>query len=384
MLTGAYHPDVSGGGVQCRSIVRALSVPLHFTVLTTTRDTTLPREARADGGRVVRVVVGNPARRHRAMSAVRLAWDLIRLRHDVLHLHGFTGKSIVALLTARALRRRTLLTVHTAGNDDPGTQRRQRCGALRLWLYRGVDRIVAVSPALRDECLAGGVPRQRVREIPNAVECDRFRPAAAEERAAARAVLGWPAGRPIILFVGFFSRDKGPHVAVETWRRLRSQGLDPVLVMVGSTDARYHEVDTTLVEGIRGEQAASGGSLRLVERAAEIAVCYRAADVFVLPSVREGLSLALLEAMASGLPCVASRLEGSTDCVVTSGENGILVPAADVNAFAAAVSSLLQDADTARRLGQAARHTIERRYSADGMAREYLRCYRELMPWWNV
>ena len=279
MLTGAYHPDVSGGGVQCRSIVRALRALLQFTVLTTTRDATLPRDARDDGVRVVRVAVGHPARRPRALSAARLAWDLIRLRHDVLHLHGFTAKSIVGLLAARVLRRRTLLTVHTSGNDDPGAQRHRRCGALRLWLYHGVDRIVAVNPALRDACLAEGLPRQRVLEISNGVECDRFRPAAdAGEKVAARAALGWPAGGPVILFVGFFSRDKGPHVAVETWRRLRDQGLDPVLVMVGSTDARYDEVDAALVERVRREQAASDGPLRLVERAPTPARASRRSD----------------------------------------------------------------------------------------------------------
>lgn len=381
MLTGAYHPDVSGGGVQCRSIVRALRASVPFTVLTTTRDTTLPRHGREDGVLVVRVAVGGRSRRDRAMSALRLAWNMMRLRHDILHLHGFTHKSIFGLLAARLLRRRTLLTVHTAGNDDPGSQRGRRLAALRLWLYHGVDRIVAVSPGLRDECLAAGLPRQRVLEIPNGVECDRFRPAAdAREKSDARAALGLPDGRPVILFVGFFSRDKGPHVAVDAWTRLREQGLEPLLVMVGSTDPGYHEVDAALVDRIRREQATPDGPLRLIERAADIAICYRAADVFVLPSVREGCPLALLEAMASGLPCVASDLKGVTDAVITSGEDGILVPAADVGAFAAAVASLLQDVETAQRLGREARRTAERRHGAEGMAHAYLRCYRELMP----
>lgn len=385
MLTRAYHPDVSGGGVQCRTVVRALRTSLRFTVLTMTRDSTLPRRGQEDGVPIVRVALGGPSARQRAMTALRVACNVVRLRHDILHLHGFTDKSILGLLAALFFRRRTLLTVHTAGNDDPGSQGAHGAAALRLWLYRRVDRVVAVSPGLREECLAEGLFPERILEIPNGVECDRFRPAAdAAEKAAARAALGWPNDRPVILFVGFFSRDKGPHVAVETWRRLRAQGLDPLLVMVGSTDPRYHEVDAALVERIRRDQASPDGSLRLVERAADMAACYRGADVFVLPSVREGSPLALLEAMASGLPCIAFRLEGATDAVITSGEDGILVPTADVDAFAAAVAALLRDVDTARRLGLAARRTAERRHSVEGMARAYLRCYRDLMPSWRV
>lgn len=381
MLTGAYHPEVSGGGVQCRALVRALRPLVHFAVLSTARDPALPRVGAEDGVRVVRVPLGRGSPVARAAAGLRLAYDVLRLRHDILHLHGFSAKSMLGLLAARLLGRRTVLTVHTAGYDDPGSQRRRRLSALRLWLYRGADRFVAVSPGLRHCCLEEALPSDRVLEIPNGVDCARFRPARdAEEKATVRATLGLPGDRPVILFVGFFSRDKGPHVAVETWNRLRGQGRDAVLVMAGSTDPAYHEVDAQLVERIRLHRASPDGRLRLVEQAADIALYYRAADIFLLPSLREGCPLALLEAMASGLPCVAFRLEGATDALITSGEDGLLVPVGDVDAFAAATASVLTDTAAARRLGAAARHTAEARHTVEAMARAYLRCYLDLVP----
>lgn len=380
MLTGAYHPEVSGGGMQCRALVHALRSFARFAVLTTCRDPSLPRAADDYGVRVVRVPVGRGSTLAQAAAGLRLAVHLVRLRHHVLHLHGFSAKSVVALLAARALGRRTVLTVHTAGYDDPESQRRRRLSALRLRLYRGIDRFVAVSPGLRAACVGAGLPPERVVHIPNGVDCARFRPARdAAEKRAARSALGLPVDASIALFVGFFSRDKGPHVATEAWQRARAQGLDLVLVMVGSTDAGYHEVDRDFVASAQRLSRASNGRLRLVERAADIAVHYRAADTFLLPSVREACPLGLLEAMATGLPCVAFRLEGATDAIIRSGEDGLLVPPGDVEAFSAAVTSLLADAASGRRLGAAARHTAETRHTVDGMAQAYLGCYRDVL-----
>ena len=101
----------------------------------------------------------------------------------------------------------------------------------------------------------------------------------------------------------------------------------------------------------------------------------RAADVFVLPSRREGLPVALLEAMACGLPCIASRLRGSTDAIITEGENGFLVPVGDVEAVAAALIDVFSDLRRAVAVGAAARQTVVDRYSSDFVAQRWLETY---------
>jgi glycosyltransferase involved in cell wall biosynthesis len=120
--------------------------------------------------------------------------------------------------------------------------------------------------------------------------------------------------------------------------------------------------------------------LRLVEHTASIEQYYRAADVFVLPSLREGLPNALLEAMACGLASIASRLPGVTDSVVTDGVDGLLVEPAGREALAAALGRLLGDADLRRRLGCAARQTVEARFSLPSIASRYISLYEELSP----
>jgi glycosyltransferase involved in cell wall biosynthesis len=97
-----------------------------------------------------------------------------------------------------------------------------------------------------------------------------------------------------------------------------------------------------------------------------------------MPSVREGMPNVLLEAMACGLPVVASRLPGSTTTLIDDDGNGLLCPVGDVAAFTAAIGRVLQDGALGARLGTAARATIEDRYRIELVAEQWLAVYREL------
>jgi glycosyltransferase involved in cell wall biosynthesis len=101
---------------------------------------------------------------------------------------------------------------------------------------------------------------------------------------------------------------------------------------------------------------------------ADVREVLAALDVFVLPSRTEGMSNALLEAMAMALPVVATAVGGTPE-VIADGRSGLLVPPDDASALAAAIARVLADADLARRLGAAARQTVEERYGARSMVR---------------
>ena len=185
-----------------------------------------------------------------------------------------------------------------------------------------------------------------------------------------------------MLFVGFFSAEKRPDQLFEAWLRVSaSSSRLPVLVFVGATRSSYYEIDRSLAEGIQRKAAAHGVSDRVhfVETALDIERFHRAADIFVLPSVREGLPNALLEAMASGAACVATRLEGVTDSLIEDGRNGLLVPPDDPSALERALRRLTDDPEFGVRLGQEARRTIETRYGLDVVARKYMDVYRGLV-----
>lgn len=373
MVTGAYWPEVSGASRQCRQLVQALGDRVRFDVLTTTTDAGLARSDAVDGARVRRVFVGE-GRTAAARAGLALAASIVaaRSRFDVLHLHGVSRKSAPLASLARALGKRVVLKLSSVGEDDPLSERARRYRRL----YAGADAIVGPSPEMARRHEASGLPRERFRMIPNGVDLQRFRPARAGERADARRALDLP-DEPVVLFVGYFSREKRPDLLFRVWTDARERGAGGTLLMVGATQGRHPEIDPALARAIQAEDGRRGVGKHVVfvERAEAMERVYRAADVFVMPSVREGSPNALIEAMASGLPCVATRLPGVTDAIIDDGVSGWLVAPDDTPALAQAMGRALANDGGA---GRAARARMEAGYGFDRTAAAYLDIYREL------
>jgi len=380
MVTGAYFPETSGGGLQARAVIRALRGKADFAVLTTSSDSSLPARAEEDGVpiRRVHVDVDSPVSKLTATARLAAAFVGLSRRFDIVNVHGFSRKAILFAGMCRLLKKRFVLTFQTGVHDEPAAAR--SAGASAYWAYRSADLYLSVSPALSRAYLDAGLPPSRLRQVCNAVETGRFRPPVAGEREALRRELGLPADLALVLFVGFFSRDKRPLLLYRAWSEIAAANARIGLVMIGATRSIHGEVETELAPDIRERAARAGLADRLffVESTRTIEQYFRAADLYVLPSVREGLPIALIEAMATGLPCVATRLEGSTDVLLEDQVNGLLFEPDDEGALATAIGLVLNDPATAARLGAAARETALARYSIDKTAPAWLAAYEEL------
>lgn len=383
MITGGYYPDIAGGILQCQEIVQSLRDRVSFAVLTMAANPALAEVDRVDGIDVYRVLVDVERRRSKASAALRLARRFIGLasRFDIVHIHGFSQRAILLIPLAHMLRKRVILTLQTGGHDD-AVQIRSR-SRLAFRAFAQPDLITAVSPDLRDACRAAGLPDTKCRFIPNAVDLVRFRPAAPLDRATLRRDLDLPVQGPLILFVAaFFTPEKCPDVLFDAWLRLPEPLLaSSTLVLIGKSESPYFEADAELARMLRAraDAAGRGGQLRLVERAGAIEQYFRAADIFVLPSVREGMPKTVLEAMASGLPCIATNLPGATDVLIQTWVNGVLVPPRDTTALADVLRTLLEQPERARALGVAARRSAEDTYDSARIMPQYLDAYRALM-----
>ncbi len=378
LVTGAYAPEISSGGLQSQMVAQALAGRVAFKVLTTAVDTTLPRRSVVNGVPVSRIVVDADSPRSKLSAAGPMLAETTALMRDtdVVHLHGYSQKNVPVTAVAKSFGVPIVLSLHTAGFDEPEMIRQH--GPLARWALKAASLYLTVSQSLSDACQAAGLPADKIRQVPNGVNLDRFQPPAANERAAIRHSLGLPIERPIVLFVGFFSREKQPHVLFEAWLRLQRREVPATLVFVGATRSQYFEVDHRLADEMRAEAARAGVSDRLVfaDPTPRIEAYFRSADVFALPSSREGLPVALLEAMATGLPAVASRLPGSTDTIVDDGRTGVLVTPGDVDALANAIEELLTNPEAASAIGGAARRHVANEFSADRTARGWLNAYQ--------
>ena len=381
MVTGAYAPETSGASLQCRNLIRALNDRADFTVLTTSTDPSLPRQSIVEQTPVRRITVDPASRISKARAAKHIASSFLELSRaiDLVHLHGFSQKSVLIVALARALGKPIAIKLTSFGHDDP--QSIQRNGRAMWWAYRQADRFIGVTPRFAEGFASAGLDRSRFVFIPNGVDLARFRPASAAERSELRHQLGIAGADPMVLFVGFFSREKNPDVLFEAWASLSERGLRSTLVLVGATTGSYYEIDPALAREIKARAVSRNLSDRLVfvEHTDQIERLHRAADVFALPTAREGLPNAMLEAMACGVPPVITRLEGVTDWIVTSGVNGELVAAVDSAAFAIALERLLVSAERRQALGTAARAHVEANFSLAATADRTLAVYQDLL-----
>jgi glycosyltransferase involved in cell wall biosynthesis len=285
---------------------------------------------------------------------------------EVLHSHGY--KTDVLLAALRPLARRPPLPPLVATNHNwTGATRAlrvyERLDALAL---RAFSRVAAVSRASRAEMLARGLRPERVVVVPNGIPL----PAAAPDRDRARAALARLVPdlgpEPLVGYLGRLSAEKGV-------RELVSALASPLLgavraVLVGDGPLRAEVEAAIAARGL-------GARTHLLGWRDDAALLLPAFDVLVLPSWREGVPLAALEAFAAGVPVVASRVGGMPD-VVRDGETGILAPPRDPAALAAALGSLLGDPGRRRALAAAAARDLAERFSAPAMARAYLDLYR--------
>lgn len=378
MVTGAYHPEISSGGVQCRNIAQQLRGRADVQVLTTSVDPALPRHDRIDGVPVTRIRVDVRSGWSKVRAFRRMLIDLVRLvRHsDVVHLHGYSTKNVLVTIVAKAFRKPVVMSLHTAGFDEPAVIEEQ--GSLAWWAFLSADVYLSVSQGLVETYLAAGLPPERIRLVPNGIDVERFVPASASEQQALRQRLGLPLDRPVIVFVGFFSADKQPRVLFDAWLSLQAVGDDaPALVFVGATQSSYFEVDDRIAAAMQADATRHGVADRLhfTGLTHDVPSYLRASDVFVLSSRREGLPVALLEAMACGLPAIASDLRGSTDSIVVDGRNGLLVPSGDVAALVDKLRVVLSRAELRATLGAGARQTIIERFNSATVADRWLEAY---------
>ena len=263
---------------------------------------------------------------------------------------------------------------HGRDIDDPdGTVRRYQWmrRAYRPFVHHYVALSADLSGYLRERV---GVPPGSVTQIINGVDSTRFH-AAPDGRLP---LPGLPFTDPSLFVVGTVGRMQTVKAQPLLARAfLRALELQPALrermrlVMVGSGPLRA-EAEAVLTQACLGELAWLPG-----ERA-DVPEVMRALDCFVLPSIAEGISNTILEAMATALPVVATDVGGNRE-LVNPGHTGMLVPSQDVEAMAQALLALASDPAQARRMGQAGRAEVERRFSLQAMVAGYQALYDELL-----
>lgn len=232
------------------------------------------------------------------------------------------------------------------------------------WTHRLCRFIIGNSPSVVDHLATrAGIRREALRLIPGGIDPRPLREATPVDRSS----IGLGVDTPMVLWVGRLDPVKGLRTLVEAFADVAAR-TDAHLVLVGG--GLWHD---RLVEAIARRSLA--GRVHLLGSRSDVPALLKSADVFVFPSQTEGLPNALLEAMAAGCPIVTTDVPGCRD-LIEHEETGLLVPYGDTSALGGAITRLLGDRDTARRLAQNARASVARRWPIDRMYDAYAALYR--------
>jgi glycosyltransferase involved in cell wall biosynthesis len=293
-----------------------------------------------------------------------------RHRYQILHCHQMISPMTLALMARALPGKRLVINPHGRGpRGDVAklTRLRPLTGKLRVAAaLRWGDAFVAIAREIHDELRTMGVQEERIWDIANGVDTERFAPASRDERIALRRRLGFPDGR-LVVFVGRLTVAKALDVLLNAWAQRDAALADVYLVIVGDGELRDNLSRQAHELGIAQSVVFTGGTN-------DTAAYLQACDAFVLPSRTEGMPVALLEAMACGLPCVATRVGGSAE-VIEDGTDGRLVAPED----AAALARALGEALATPIWGARARRRIQDRYAIDTVAEHYTIMYESLL-----
>jgi glycosyltransferase involved in cell wall biosynthesis len=348
----------AGGESQVMGLTLELLRLGHNAQLLCDPDGILWRRARAAN------VICHPLKIRNAMDCVagmRLRGLLSRNRFDVVHFHTSRAHSMAPFAAGSA----KALVVTRRMDYVPNRW-------FAPYLYnRAVDGVAAISRGVAQALVAGGVAAQRITIIPSGVDCTRFAPSSPDQRAAARRDLGLDSGEIAVASVGALELRKGHRYLLEALAAMqgRHRAIRAFIAGDGSQRAALEE---------QANRLGLGQTVRFLGSIEDPRTLFWAIDIFVQPSMMEGLGVALLEAMACGLSAVASRSGGMAE-VIENRHDGLLVAVADTVALARSIEELADSPALRLSMGAQGRIKAEQDFSLAAMARKTLALYQSSM-----
>ncbi len=379
MLIQSFFPAVGGAERQALELSRSLTARgVAVTVITRRLPGTLPLEEMG-GVRVLRLSCPGPGVLGTFMFMAGAFIHLLRKgsAYEVVHVHLASSHAVAALLASRFTGSRTFVKLADGKAQNEITLSRGTLpGRLKLAFFRTAKPSLMVLNTEVLDWLKGQPGFGGFRLIPfrNGVDTSRYSPPLYQEKLNAKAALGL-GNSLVFLFVGRLDPKKRVRELVESWAGVlqeKGAGSEPRLVIVGTG----------------GEAAAVGGAVEALGLSSSVLLAgmqedlrpyYRAADVFILPSIAEGLSNSMLEAMSSGLAVLASRVGGAREAVA-EGENGLLFDPLNRGELKGHILKFIAEPSLSVRMGERSREVAVSRYSMARVTDDLLDIYAGAEP----
>jgi glycosyltransferase involved in cell wall biosynthesis len=356
MIIQSYHPLVGGAEKQVEALCPLLKkLGVEVSVITRRYQGLKPKEL-VSGVPVYRMPIPGP-KAVKALSFTFFAiFQLARLNPHVIHAHELLSPATTALVARRLMNIPVVVKVLRGGLlGDVAKLKKRFLGLNRLNSLRDrLDQFIVISNEIEAELIEQGFPTEKLNRIPNGVDTEKFSPCKGERKAALRESLGIKPGL-VTVFTGRLSAEKKVDQLIKVWPQVRDRFSEAELLIIGEGE-----------KGPELKRLAPRG-VSFLGSVADVSPYLQAADLFVLPSSTEGLSNALLEAMSTGLPVVATSVGGAPD-LIDHKENGWLISPDHITELEEAIVTILGNEQLRDKLGKQARAKMVSEYDLKQVA----------------
>jgi glycosyltransferase involved in cell wall biosynthesis len=392
LLTETYYPLTGGGESQTRVLAASLR-NRNFQVLIITRrcSDSWKEIDLVDGVSVYRIP---PVGTGRFTRWFMLFWSLLALaktrsQYDVVYVSGFKSLGLSAVLAAKLLRKRCILKADSNGEMSgeffaaglkkfgltPSSIIVRILLSGRNKILRGANYFVAITTGIAEELKSEGVDPSSIALISNGIDTDRFSPITAFEKQSLRQTLVIPRKGIIITYAGRLVSYKGLPLLLRVAEVIQSEFDHVGFVLIGSGGFDMHNCEDELKKFVKAKGLEE--SIYFAGEVDNVHEYLQASDIFVLPSEEDAFPLALVEAMACGLPVISTPVGGIKE-IITDRQNGLLVQARDFQQLYQVISGLIRDPTLSASLGTAAVQTVQERYSAGIIIQKYCELFRRV------
>ncbi len=378
MIIGSYFPLISGGGIQCKNIIDNLNSKVNFTIFTTFHNYKYFKHDYKESNNIFRVRVNPSSIFSKLFALFKFTYLFLKIFNtiDIIHIHGLTSISFLFIFLGKLFNKKIILKLSSFNFDDPIAIKQK--SIIYFLFIKNVDKIICISSAFKDAAIKAGISNSKIETIPNFVDTDKFSSMKNEDKLDIK--IDIISNIPTLIFVGFFSKEKRPDLVYETWKRSFLDGYKSNLIFIGYTMGSYFEIDNNIYKKIKFdiEENDYNKYVNFVEATFNIEQYFKISDIFVLPSLREGVSNALLEAMSCKVTPIITKLPGISEFIIKDGINGLEFDSSDHDLLYKKLIQLLSSEEIRKNMGEEARDLIIDQFSSKKILPKYLNLYENV------
>lgn len=392
LFTESYYPIVGGGETQGRIIAEdCIKNGFQVIVITRRSNDSLKKHEKIGDISVYRVSPTHSSHLNRWIMLVTSLPIFIKLigQYDIIFVSGFRSLGILAVIISKLFHKICILK---ADNNGEMSGDYFQSGLAKwnltlsslpvkifLWLRNQLltkaDAFVSLSEEMSQEFLDYGVDGSKIHLIPNSVDEKIFHPVQSFEKRELRKKLKMKLESKVITYAGRLLDTKGLPLLFEVWQKIKNKHDNYQLLIVGGGSKDIHDCESELKQFVKSNSL--DNSVMFTGNVTSVHEYLQASDIFVFPTKNEAFGISLIEAMACGLPVIATPVGGIKD-IVHNGQNGLIVDVDNFEQLYNAIEKLASNDSLSAYLGNAALRTVQAKYLRERVTKQYVQLFERL------